>query len=228
MQRVCVFSGSRAGVRPGYATAARDLGAEIARAGMELVYGGASVGLMREAADAALAAGGRVIGVIPRALVDREIAHPGLTELRVVGSMHERKATMSELADAFVALPGGFGTLDELFEILTWSQLGLHAKPVGLLVRRGVLAASRAARRAHGAGRLHSRGPAGAAAVRGRRRHPASAHEGVEPSGPGAEVDPLRARGLIGSPVSRASPAATSAATTTRAWRPTRAASSDR
>jgi len=99
---------------------------------MGLVYGGASVGLMREAADAALAAGGEVIGVIPRALVDREVAHEGLTELRVVATMHERKATMSELSDGFVALPGGFGTLDELFEILTWAQLGIHAKPVGL------------------------------------------------------------------------------------------------
>lgn len=100
---------------------------------MGLVYGGASVGLMRDAADAALAAGGEVIGVIPRSLVDREVAHTGLTDLRVVGTMHERKALMHELSDGFIALPGGFGTLDELFEIVTWSQLGLHAKPVGLL-----------------------------------------------------------------------------------------------
>lgn len=133
MRRVCVFSGSRPGARPSYAEAARDLGRRIARAGMGFVYGGASVGLMREAADAALAEGGEVVGVIPRALVDREIAHPGLTELRVVDSMHARKAIMSELADGFVALPGGFGTLDELFEIVTWAQLGLHGKPVGLL-----------------------------------------------------------------------------------------------
>jgi uncharacterized protein (TIGR00730 family) len=130
---VCVFSGSRPGIRPEYANAARALGATVARAGLALVYGGASVGLMREVADATLAAGGSVIGVIPRSLVDREVAHPSLTELRVVGTMHERKATMAELSDGFVALPGGFGTLDELFEILTWSQLGLHAKPIALL-----------------------------------------------------------------------------------------------
>jgi uncharacterized protein (TIGR00730 family) len=113
--------------------AARELGAAIAQAGMGLVYGGASVGLMRDVADGALAAGGEVIGVIPRALVDREVAHHGLTELRVVETMHVRKATMSELSDGFIALPGGFGTLDELFEILTWAQLGMHAKPVGLI-----------------------------------------------------------------------------------------------
>ena len=133
MRRVCLFSGSRPGVRPAYAQAARDLGERIARADMGLVYGGASVGLMREAADAALALGGEVIGVIPKALVDRGIAHPGLTELHVVDTMHERKATMHDLSDGFIALPGGFGTLDELFEILTWAQLGMHAKPVGLL-----------------------------------------------------------------------------------------------
>ena len=120
-------------MRPEYAIAARDLGERIAKAGMGLVYGGASVGLMSEAADAALAAGGEVVGVIPRALVDREVAHGGLTELKVVETMHVRKATMSELSDGFIALPGGFGTLDELFEILTWAQLGMHAKPVGLL-----------------------------------------------------------------------------------------------
>jgi len=133
MRRVCVFSGSRPGARPAYAEAARALGGAIARAKKGLVYGGASVGVMREIADAALAAGGEVIGVIPRALVDREVAHHGLTELRVVETMHVRKATMAELSDGFVALPGGFGTLDELFEILTWAQLGMHAKPVGLV-----------------------------------------------------------------------------------------------
>jgi uncharacterized protein (TIGR00730 family) len=133
MRRVCVFSGSRPGSRPEYGAAARALGGAIARGGMGLVYGGASVGVMREIADAALSAGGEVIGVIPRALVDREVAHHGLTELRVVDTMHVRKATMAELSDGFVALPGGFGTLDELFEILTWAQLGMHRKPVGLV-----------------------------------------------------------------------------------------------
>ncbi|HEY1691450.1 MAG TPA: TIGR00730 family Rossman fold protein [Polyangiaceae bacterium] len=133
MRRVCVFSGSRPGERPRYIEAARELGAAIASAGMDLVYGGASVGLMREAADAAMAVGGRVIGVIPQALVEREIAHHGVTELRVVDTMHTRKAMMGELSDGFVALPGGLGTLEELFEVLTWAQIGLHAKPVGLL-----------------------------------------------------------------------------------------------
>lgn len=133
MRRVCVFSGSRPGERLRYAEAARELGASIARAGMDLVYGGASVGLMREAADAAMAEGGCVIGVIPQALVEREIAHHGVTELRVVDTMHTRKAMMGELSDGFVALPGGLGTLEELFEVLTWAQIGLHVKPVGLL-----------------------------------------------------------------------------------------------
>jgi uncharacterized protein (TIGR00730 family) len=133
MRRVCVFSGSRPGARPDYASVARALGGAIARRGYGLVYGGASVGVMREIADAALVAGGEVIGVIPRALVDREVAHHGLTELRVVETMHVRKATMAELSDGFVALPGGFGTLDELFEILTWAQLGMHRKPIGLV-----------------------------------------------------------------------------------------------
>jgi hypothetical protein len=128
-----VFCGASSGRTPAYATAARAFGAALAARGLGLVYGGGRVGLMGALADAALAGGGEVIGVIPQELVDRELAHPGLTELRVVGSLHERKAGMAELADAFVALPGGFGTLDELMEQLTWSQLGLHAKPVGLL-----------------------------------------------------------------------------------------------
>ncbi len=132
MKRVCVFSGSRPGFRPAYARAARDLGEAIARAGMGLVYGGASVGLMNDVAEAAMANGAEVIGVIPQSLMDREVAHHGLTELRVVPTMHERKALMYELSDGFVVLPGGFGTLDELFEILTWAQLGLHAKPITL------------------------------------------------------------------------------------------------
>ncbi len=133
MRRVCVFCGSRPGSRSEYRVAARKLGQSIAASGKGLVYGGASVGVMREVADAALAAGGEVIGIIPRALVDREVAHPGLTELRVVDTMHARKAMMTELSDGFVALPGGFGTLDELFETLTWAQLGIHRKPVGLV-----------------------------------------------------------------------------------------------
>ena len=118
---------------PAYAEAARAFGAALAGRGLGVVYGGGRVGLMGAVADAALAAGGDVVGVIPQALVERELAHGGLTELHVVGSLHERKALMAELADGFVALPGGFGTLDELLEQLTWSQLGLHAKPIGLL-----------------------------------------------------------------------------------------------
>ncbi len=137
MKRVCVFSGSSPGADLAYRAAAIDLGHCLADRGIELVYGGAHVGLMGALADAALEGGGRVIGVIPQSLVDREIAHPGLSDLRVVDSMHERKAQMAELADAFVALPGGVGTLEELFEVYTWNQLGLHAKPLGLLNVRG-------------------------------------------------------------------------------------------
>jgi uncharacterized protein (TIGR00730 family) len=133
VRRVCVFCGASSGRIPAYADAARGLGAALAAHGLGLVYGGGRVGLMGAVADAALAAGGEAIGVIPQELVARELAHGGLTDLRVVGSLHERKALMAELADAFVALPGGFGTLDELLEQLTWSQLGLHAKPIGLL-----------------------------------------------------------------------------------------------
>jgi uncharacterized protein (TIGR00730 family) len=133
MQRVCVFCGSSRGARREYLGAAQALGDSLARQGLELVYGGAHVGLMGAVADAALAAGGRVIGVIPEALVAKEIAHSRLSDLRVVGSMHERKALMAELADGFVALPGGYGTLEELCEILTWSQLGLQRKRLGVL-----------------------------------------------------------------------------------------------
>jgi uncharacterized protein (TIGR00730 family) len=133
MKRVCIFCGSSAGARPAYAASAEALGAELARRGLGLVYGGGAVGLMGIVADSALAAGGEVMGVIPQALVAKEIGHRGLSELRVVGSMHERKALMAELSDAFVALPGGLGTLEEFCEILTWSQLGLHRKPFGLL-----------------------------------------------------------------------------------------------
>jgi uncharacterized protein (TIGR00730 family) len=133
VQSVCVFTGSSPGAHPEYAQAAQELGRALADQGVRLVYGGASVGLMGTVSDAALDAGGDVVGVIPQALVDREIAHPDVADLRVVGSMHERKALMADLADAFVALPGGMGTLDELFEIYTWIQLGLLSKPVGLL-----------------------------------------------------------------------------------------------
>ncbi len=133
MKSVCVFCGSRSGDDPAYAEVARVLGETLAQAGIELVYGGGHVGLMGVVADAALAAGGNVTGVMPQALVDREIAHTGLTRLHVVGSMHERKATMSELSEGFVALPGGTGTLEEFFEVLTWAQLGEHGKPCGLL-----------------------------------------------------------------------------------------------
>jgi uncharacterized protein (TIGR00730 family) len=133
MRSVCVFCGANAGSRPEYAEAARRLGAALAERGLEVVFGGGHVGLMGVLADAALQAGGRVVGVIPQALVERELAHRRLSELHVVETMHQRKALMADLADAFVALPGGYGTLDELFEILTWAQLGLHGKPVGLL-----------------------------------------------------------------------------------------------
>ena len=133
MKRICVFSGSSPGARPEYREAAADLGRVLARSGLALVYGGAKVGLMGVLADAALAAGGEVIGIIPQALVDKEVAHEKLTELRVVSSMHERKGQMAEISDGFIALPGGMGTLEELTEVLTWAQLGLHRKPCGLL-----------------------------------------------------------------------------------------------
>ena len=131
--RVAVFLGSSVGTRPEYAAAAADFGASLAQAGVGIVYGGASVGMMGAMANAALAAGGEVIGVIPGGLFAAEIPHPGLTRMEVVGTMHERKALMADLADGFAALPGGLGTLDELFEILTWQQIGLHAKPVALV-----------------------------------------------------------------------------------------------
>ncbi|OFW40620.1 MAG: Rossman fold protein, TIGR00730 family [Acidobacteria bacterium RIFCSPLOWO2_12_FULL_67_14b] len=133
MKRICVFCGSSVGVKPVYAEAARDMGRLIASRGIGLVYGGGNVGLMGVIADAALEAGGEVIGVIPHALADREIAHAGLTNLHVVDSMHTRKAMMAELADAFVAMPGGVGTFEEFFEAVTWTQLGLHRKACGLL-----------------------------------------------------------------------------------------------
>jgi len=131
--RVCVFCGASPGNDPIYVEAARGLGELLARRGLGLVFGGGNVGLMGAVADGALAAGGEVIGVIPGALVDRELAHPRVTRLDIVTSMHERKQRMHELSNAFIALPGGFGTLDELFEALTWAQLGMHEKPIGLL-----------------------------------------------------------------------------------------------
>ena len=133
MNRICVFAGSSSGARAEYVAAARELGGVLARRKLGLVYGGARVGLMGALADAALAGGANVIGVMPEALVAKEVAHRGLTELRVVKSMHERKAMMADLSDGFVALPGGWGTVEELFEILTWAQLGFHRKPCGVL-----------------------------------------------------------------------------------------------
>ena len=137
MRRLCVFCGSSEGRDPAYVQAARALGETLAVNGIGLVYGGASVGLMGALADAALIAGGEVTGVMPRALVEKEIAHNRLSDLRVVGSMHERKALMAELSDGFVALPGGIGTFEELFEMWTWAQLGHHTKPCALLNVRG-------------------------------------------------------------------------------------------
>ena len=133
LKRLCVFCGSSLGSRPEYARAARDLGRALADRNIGLVYGGARVGIMGELADSVLAAGGSVTGVIPQFLMDKEVAHRGITDLMVVPSMHERKAKMSELADGFIALPGGLGTLEEFFEVLTWAQLSMHQKPCGLL-----------------------------------------------------------------------------------------------
>jgi uncharacterized protein (TIGR00730 family) len=133
LRRLCVYCGSSPGARPAYAEAAHALGTLLAHEGIGLVTGGGRVGLMGVVADAVLAAGGEATGVIPQALMDREVGHEGLTALHVVGSMHERKALMAHLADAFVALPGGLGTLEEIAEMLTWAQLGLHPKPCGLL-----------------------------------------------------------------------------------------------
>jgi uncharacterized protein (TIGR00730 family) len=133
VRRLCVFCGSSPGARPAYGEAAEELGRLLVAEGIGLVYGGGKVGLMGRIADAVLAEGGEAIGVLPEALVAKEIGHAGLDDLRVVGSMHERKALMAELSDGFVALPGGLGTVEELFEVYTWSQLGLHLKPCALL-----------------------------------------------------------------------------------------------
>ncbi|MFN3148929.1 TIGR00730 family Rossman fold protein [Bremerella sp.] len=133
MESLCVFCGSASGSRPAYAEVAGQLGQLMAQRKIKLIYGGGKVGMMGALADAVLAAGGQVIGVIPGALVERELAHHGCTDLIVVDSMHQRKARMSDLADGFLALPGGYGTLEELFEVITWAQLGFHHKPCGLL-----------------------------------------------------------------------------------------------
>lgn len=133
LRRICVYCGSNAGNDPAHRAAAHDLGAFLARSGIGLVYGGGNVGLMGAVADGALSQNGEVIGVIPKSLMEKELGHGGVTELHVVTSMHERKQMMVDLSDGFIALPGGFGTLDELFETLTWLQLSFHDKPVGLL-----------------------------------------------------------------------------------------------
>jgi uncharacterized protein (TIGR00730 family) len=133
MEKICVYCGSSAGKDPAYIQAAHALGEEIARRGLTLVYGGGKVGLMGEVARTTMQNNGRVIGVIPKALEEQELAFSELAELHVVGSMHERKAMMADLADGFIALPGGYGTIDEFFEILTWSQLGFHTKPCGIV-----------------------------------------------------------------------------------------------
>jgi uncharacterized protein (TIGR00730 family) len=133
LRAICVFCGASPGRDPRYAAAAAAVGTGLARRGIELVYGGGRLGLMGTVADAALVAGGRVTGVIPSGLVDRELAHPDVSELRIVSTLHERKALMADLSEAFIALPGGLGTLEELAEVLSWAQLGLHAKPIGAL-----------------------------------------------------------------------------------------------
>jgi uncharacterized protein (TIGR00730 family) len=133
LRRICIFCGSSSGTREVYRQAAQTVGRLLCRRGIELVYGGGHVGLMGIVADACLNEGGRVIGVIPQALADREVAHTGLTELRIVSSMHERKALMADLSDAFISLPGGYGTWEEFFEVLTWSQLGIQRKACGVL-----------------------------------------------------------------------------------------------
>jgi uncharacterized protein (TIGR00730 family) len=140
MKSLCVFCGSSSGRSPGYSRAATRLGGRLAAAGVTLVYGGGGVGLMGVLADAVIDGGGHVVGVIPEALVARELAHPRVSDMRVVSDMHTRKALMADLADAIAALPGGLGTLDELFEALTWAQLGLHPKPIGLLNVEGYFA----------------------------------------------------------------------------------------
>jgi len=141
---ICVFCGANAGNDPAYVEAAEALGRACAERGLRVVYGGADVGLMKVVADTALASGAEVVGVLPRGLFEREVAHAGLTELHEVDSMHERKALMADLSDAFVALPGGYGTFEELLEITTWAQLGIHTKPIGVIDVAGYYDALRA------------------------------------------------------------------------------------
>ncbi len=136
MRRACIYCGSSTGKDPVYSDTAIAMGETLARHGLDLVYGGGSIGIMRIIADSVLKSGGQAIGVIPQSLVDREVAHQGLTELHITSSMHERKSRMAELSDAFIALPGGLGTLEEIFEIWTWTQLGFHDKPIALLNTR--------------------------------------------------------------------------------------------
>ena len=133
MNRICVFCGSKMGINPRFLETAIQLGRVLAERRLDLVYGGASIGLMGAVADSVMAGGGKVVGVIPEAMASKEVAHNGLTEMHVVSSMHERKSMMARLADAFVALPGGFGSFEELLEMITWAQLGIHQKPVGIL-----------------------------------------------------------------------------------------------
>ena len=155
MKRIAVYCGSNKGVRPEYATAAEQLGTLLAREKIELVYGGGMVGLMGAVADAVLKHGGHVIGVIPEKLVIKEVVHEKLPDLRVVKTMHERKALMAELSDGFIALPGGYGTFEEFFEVLAWSQLGWHQKPFGLLDSRGILPEAHRFSRPRDRRRLH-------------------------------------------------------------------------
>ena len=137
VKSICIYCGAATGVRPAYAEAARELGRRMAEAGIRLVYGGGKVGLMGIIADAVLAHGGQAVGIIPKALMDKEVGHTGLTELHIVENMHQRKQMMAERADAFIALPGGIGTFEELFEVWTWRQLDYHNKPIGLLNTQG-------------------------------------------------------------------------------------------
>ena len=216
MRSVCVFCGSNPGRRPEYLAGAADLGRVLAARGIRVVYGGAHVGLMGALADAVLAAGGEIVGVIPGLLVDAEVAHPGLSDLRVTGSMHERKALMAELSDGFIALPGGLGTLEEFAEIVTWAQLGLHGKPTGLLNLLGYYdgllgfldhaTAERFVRPDH---REHDPGQAVGGGVAGRHGRLVARRRGPRPSGstptartsgratgrPGREAGPGRGAG---------------------------------
>ncbi len=140
LRRVTVYAGSRNGNNPAYAEAAALLGAELASRGIGVIYGGGKTGLMGALSDAVISAGGELVGIMPRWLVDKEVAHPGVLDFRITDSMHERKKMMADMADAFIALPGGFGTMDELFEVLTWAQIGLHDKPIGMLDVAGYFA----------------------------------------------------------------------------------------